>query len=162
MDQAKTGRFLASLRRQAGWTQQALGERLGVTNKTVSRWERGNTMPDVEMLGLLAEIYAVTVEELLRGERLPESAAAPKPNPIPKAPDPFTLAERTAWLKRKWRREHAALLAALTAAAAASLVLPLVFHKPGLLGLSPLVALAAYAWQHNRMMIYVEHHLYER
>lgn len=162
MDQAKTGRFLASLRRQAGWTQQALGERLGVTNKTVSRWERGNTMPDVEMLGLLAEIYAVTVEELLRGECLPESAAVPKPNPIPKAPAPFTLAERTAWLKRKWHREHAALLAALTAVAAASLVLPLVFHKPGLLGLSPLVALAAYAWQHNRMMIYVEHHLYER
>ncbi|MGN1251153.1 MAG: helix-turn-helix domain-containing protein [Candidatus Spyradocola sp.] len=162
MDQAKTGRFLASLRRQNGWTQQALGERLGVSNKTVSRWERGNTLPDVEMLGLLAELYAVTVEDLLRGERAPESAAAPKPTPAPKAPNPFSLKERTAWLKRKWRREHAALLAALAALTAASLALPLLFHKPWLLGLAPILALAAYAWQYNRMMIYVEHHLYDQ
>ena len=119
-------------------------------------------MPDVEMLGLLAELYTVSVEELLRGERLPESAPAPKPTPIPKAPDPFSLAERTAWLKRKWRREHAVLLIALAVVPAAALVLPLVCHKPSRLGLVPLVALAAYGWQHNRMMSYVEHHLYDR
>lgn len=41
MDQAKIGKFLALLRREAGLTQEALGEKLGVTNKTVSRWETG-------------------------------------------------------------------------------------------------------------------------
>ena len=50
MDQIKIGRFIAALRRQAGLTQEALGEKLGVTNKTVSRWENGNYMPDIEML----------------------------------------------------------------------------------------------------------------
>ena len=119
-------------------------------------------MPDIDMLGLLAEVYGVSVEELLRGERLPECAAAPRPNPIPPTPSPFTLAQRTAWLKRKWRREHAVLLIALAVVPAAALVLPLVCHKPSRLGLIPLVALAVYAWQHNRMMSYVEHHLYDR
>ena len=41
MDQIKIGRFVAELRKQKGWTQAQLGERLGVTNKTVSRWENG-------------------------------------------------------------------------------------------------------------------------
>lgn len=43
MDQVKTGKFIASLRRGEGLTQQALGERLGVSNKTVSRWENGES-----------------------------------------------------------------------------------------------------------------------
>lgn len=50
MDQAKVGKFIAQLRKEQGLTQEALGERLGVTNKTVSRWENGNYMPDIELL----------------------------------------------------------------------------------------------------------------
>ncbi len=44
MDQIKTGKFIAELRRKAGLTQQQLGEKLGVTNKTVSRWENGGSL----------------------------------------------------------------------------------------------------------------------
>ena len=47
MDQVKLGAFVAQLRRERGWTQEELGERLGVTNKTVSRWENGNYMPGI-------------------------------------------------------------------------------------------------------------------
>lgn len=54
MDSVKIGKYIASLRRQAGLTQEMLGEKLGVTNKTISRWENGNYMPDIEMFGLLA------------------------------------------------------------------------------------------------------------
>ena len=50
MDLIKTGKFLAQLRREAGDTQEQLGEKLGVSNKTVSRWEKGAYLPPVEML----------------------------------------------------------------------------------------------------------------
>ena len=54
MDQKKIGQFIAALRQEKGMTQTVLGERLGVTNKTVSRWENGNYMPDVSLLPQLS------------------------------------------------------------------------------------------------------------
>ena len=70
MDQVKIGAFIARLRREKDWTQEELGERLGVTNKTVSRWETGTYMPGVEMLTLLGRELDVTLNELLEGRRL--------------------------------------------------------------------------------------------
>lgn len=61
MDQIKLGKFIAELRKEKGYTQEHLGEILGVTNKTVSRWERGNYMPDVEMLSLLSKEFDVSI-----------------------------------------------------------------------------------------------------
>ena len=73
MDQIKIGAFIARLRLERGWTQEDLGERLGVTNKTISRWENGNYMPGVEMLTLLGKEFGVTLNELLEGRRLDEA-----------------------------------------------------------------------------------------
>ncbi len=70
MDQIKIGKFIAELRKEKGLTQEKLGEKLGVTNKTVSRWENGNYMPDIEMLSLLSEEFDVSINELISGERL--------------------------------------------------------------------------------------------
>ena len=70
MDQIKTGKFIAQLRKQHDLTQEGLGEKLGVTNKTVSRWENANYMPDIEMLQLLSKELNVSVNELLAGEFL--------------------------------------------------------------------------------------------
>lgn len=53
----KVGRFLKEIRKQNNMTQEQLGERIGVTNKTVSRWETGNYMPPIESLKLLSDIY---------------------------------------------------------------------------------------------------------
>lgn len=81
MDQVKIGAFIAQLRRERDWTQEELGERLGVTNKTVSRWENGNYMPSVEVLTLLGREFDVSLNELLEGRRLGEEefrAAADK------------------------------------------------------------------------------------
>lgn len=69
----KMGKFLASLRQEAGLTQEQLAEELGTTNKTVSRWECGNYMPPVEMLELLSRKYGVTINEIIAGQRLDES-----------------------------------------------------------------------------------------
>ena len=70
MDQEKTGKFIARMRREKEMTQAQLGERLGVTNKTVSRWETGKYMPDISMLSDLSRELGITVNELLSGELL--------------------------------------------------------------------------------------------
>lgn len=68
--EAKTfGSFLAALRRAHGMTQKELAERLHISDKTVSRWEREEGTPELTLIPVLAEIFGVTCDELLRGER---------------------------------------------------------------------------------------------
>lgn len=70
IDKERFGAFLAELRKEKGLTQQEVAERLFVTNKAVSKWERGLSIPDAALLLPLAELLGVTVTELLRGERM--------------------------------------------------------------------------------------------
>ena len=69
MDNQKIGAFIARLRKEKSLTQAALGEKLGVSNRTVSKWENGDGLPDVSILPQLSDALGVTVDELLRGER---------------------------------------------------------------------------------------------
>ena len=69
MEQIKTGKFIAELRKEKGMTQEELGERLGVNSRSVSRWENGHGMPDISLLLELADVLGVTVQELLEGSR---------------------------------------------------------------------------------------------
>lgn len=72
MDIVKMGKFLKELRKEKGLTQEQLGEKIGVTNKTVSRWENGNYMPPVECLEMLSDIYQISINEIVAGERVVE------------------------------------------------------------------------------------------
>lgn len=78
MDAVKTGDFLRDLRKERNLTQEELGEQLGVTNKTVSRWENGVYFPPVEYLIKLGEVFGVTVNEILAGARLDSASYQPK------------------------------------------------------------------------------------
>ena len=69
MDAIKIGEFLKVLRKSKGYTQQEVAEVLYVTQKTVSRWENGEGIPDINIIVSVAEFYEVTVDELLKGER---------------------------------------------------------------------------------------------
>lgn len=69
MDQQKTGAFICALRKEKGMTQLALAEVLNVTDKAVSKWERGQSYPDITILSALAETLGVTERELLQGQR---------------------------------------------------------------------------------------------
>lgn len=73
MDQKKFGGFLKELRKEKGITQEQLGEILGVSGRTVSRWETGFNMPDLDLLIQMADYYGVEIRELLDGERKSES-----------------------------------------------------------------------------------------
>lgn len=69
MEQIKTGKFIAELRKEKGMTQEQLGAKLGVNSRSVSRWENGHGMPDISLLLELADVLGVTVQELLEGSR---------------------------------------------------------------------------------------------
>ena len=70
MDTRTIGNFLKELRKEKGLTQEQLGEKVGASNKTVSRWENGNYLPSVECLSLLSDIYGVSINEIVAGQRL--------------------------------------------------------------------------------------------
>ena len=72
MDQKKTGLFLKELRKEKNITQEVLAEKLNVSNRTVSRWETGNNMPDISLLIELSEFYHVSISEIVDGERKSE------------------------------------------------------------------------------------------
>ena len=69
MDLQKTGRSISSLRKEHDWTQKDLAERVGVTDKAVSRWETGRGSPDESYLTALADVLEVSISELVLGER---------------------------------------------------------------------------------------------
>lgn len=70
MNLEKTGKFISELRKKKGFTQVELGELVGVTGKAVSKWENGQSLPDVSILNSLSEILGVTTTELLNGDYL--------------------------------------------------------------------------------------------
>ncbi len=72
MNQPKIGTFLKELRNEKNLTQEQLGEFLGVSRRTVSRWETGSNMPDLDILIEMADYYDVDLRELLDGERKSE------------------------------------------------------------------------------------------
>ena len=73
MDQIKVGAFLKDLRKEKGITQEQLAEELGVSGRTISRWETGKNMPDISLLVEIAEFFDVSIPEIIKGERKSEN-----------------------------------------------------------------------------------------
>lgn len=73
MDQKKVGGFLKELRKQKGLTQEQLAEQFCVSSRTVSRWENGNNMPDLDILIEISDYYEVDLREIFNGERKSEN-----------------------------------------------------------------------------------------
>ena len=76
MDQEKIGKFIAECRKEKKLTQEQLAEKLGVSNRSISRWENGKTMPDISLFEPLCEELNISINELLKGQRLNDK----KPN----------------------------------------------------------------------------------
>ena len=69
MDKEKTGQLITELRKEKGLTQKQLADALNVTDKAVSKWERGLSFPDISMLEPISELLGVSIMEILAGER---------------------------------------------------------------------------------------------
>lgn len=72
IDNAKFGAFLSQLRKEKGFTQKELAQKLFISDKAVSKWERGLSMPDISLLAPLAGLLGVTITELLSGQYIAE------------------------------------------------------------------------------------------
>lgn len=158
MDPVQVGKLIARLRRERGLTQEALGAKLGVSNKTISRWEHGSYMPDIEMLQLLGKEFYISVDELLAGERAEEgqTPAAARPRREGKKSERFSTAEKAVFWKRKWIREHWAVFPVLILPILLILIAGWLKGWAAFVGLAVILALAAYGIIRNRMMAYVE------
>lgn len=163
MDMVKIGQFLSELRKEQKLTQAQLGEKLGVTNKTVSRWETGTYMPPVEMLQLLSKLYGVSLNELLSGKRLSDTAykehAEENIKSVLKENSAFTLKEKIVFFKRKWKKNHLPAFMLSAFVFAAVMVCGIVLDNV-LKFAAPVLAFLWYILQYNRMMVYVENHAY--
>lgn len=164
MDQIKIGKFIATLRKEKDLTQEQLGEKLGVTNKTISRWENGNYMPDIEMLSLLSKEFDVSINELISGERLlldDFKKAADKNLVTALNNSTFTLKEKIAFFKKKWLREHIATIILCIVVWIGIMSWIALNNSYALLGaIGSILALLFYVVLYNRMMAYVENHAY--
>lgn len=164
MNMKKIGQFLAELRKEKEWTQEQLGERLGVTNKTVSRWENGNYLPPVEMLQLLSEFYDLTINEILSAQRLSPDQYQQKAEENLKgivSTSRFSLEERIDFFKRKWKKDHffTGLWIRLLIGC---LLFQGIYTKNLLWTIGYVVAnVAYYMIEQNQMMTYVESRAYD-
>ena len=114
IDREAFGAFLAGLRKEKGLTQKELAQQLYVSDKAVSKWERGLSLPDISLLTPLAEILGVTVTELLRGKRLEEQTL-----PVEQVEELVTGSLELSGAQRKQKRQNRkgrGLLLALSAA----------------------------------------------
>jgi len=81
MEKKTMGSFIAALRKTSGMTQQEMADKLYISNKAVSRWERDECSPDLSLIPAIAEMFGVSYDELLKGERITGSADTEKPSP---------------------------------------------------------------------------------
>lgn len=165
MDQVKIGKFIAELRKKNGLTQEQLGERIGVTNKTISRWETGSYMPSIDMLEVLAETFSVSINGLIAGKILDDKSFCRKAdeNVMKLArSEVFSNKEKSDYWKKKWRKEHIAeFVISAVIALAFLIVAPMIFEEPMISAFTPVVVLIEYVVLNNRMMGYVEKHVYD-
>lgn len=80
MDQIKIGKLIAKQRKEKGLTQQELGDKVGVGYRAVSKWETGQTMPDISIINELSKTLGITTDELLNGELNKPKPSTSKPN----------------------------------------------------------------------------------
>ena len=99
MNTKKTGSFLRELRREGSLTQEQLAERLNVSARTISRWETGSNLLDLDVLMALADLYQVDIRELIDGERNSENMDTETKDTLKKVAD-YTE-QNTARLKKK-------------------------------------------------------------
>ena len=100
IDQIKIGGFLRELRKEKELTQEQLAEKFGVSSRSVSRWENGNTMPDLSILVELADFYEVDIKEIIDGERKSETMNKEEKETLQKVAD-YAETEKKLVVKRK-------------------------------------------------------------
>lgn len=164
MDMVKMGSFLAELRKENNLTQAELGEKLGVTNKTISRWETGNYMPPVEMLEELSNMYGMSINELLSGKKLSMEEYKEMAETNIKATlkaSAFSLKEKQEFYKKKWLKDHIAIMVFIGICIIGVFAAGIVARNSLVGCVAVLMLVLAHCWRNNTMMTYVEKYAFD-
>lgn len=162
MDTVKIGNFLATLRKEHNMIQEQLGEKIGVTNKTISRWENGNYLPPVDKLQDLSLLYNISINEILSAEKLDEYSyrkAAEINLKETLSFSAFSVKERVSFYKKRWKRAHVFINTLEIILIVFTIILGIIFDN-GLQLIAIIVAFVWYTFKNNQMMTYVENHVY--
>ena len=164
MDLVQIGKFIAELRKEQKLTQEQLGEKIGVTNKTVSRWENGNYLPPADVLFAMSQLFDVSVNELLSGKKLLaeeyKEAAETNLTQTLKASS-FSLKERIDFYKAKWLKEHSSIMVFIGICIMGVALVGVVCKQGWIISIAILLLLVAHGWRNNTMMAYVERNAYD-
>jgi len=164
MDLVQIGTFIAELRKEQKLTQEQLGEKIGVTNKTVSRWENGNYLPPADALLAMGQLFGVSVNEILSGKRLSaeeyKEAAEENITQTLKVSS-FSLKEKTEFYKKKWLKEHIAVMVFAGLCIVGIMAAGIVVRQGWLIVLTGVLLPVAHGLRNNAMMSYVEGHVYD-
>ena len=164
MDATRIGKYLAELRNEHGFTQEELGEKIGVTNKTISRWENGHYMPPIDIFETLSKLYGVSINEILCGKTLnPEEYQEAAEANIKEAlsNSVFSAKEKLDFFKKKWKKEHFFSLTIEMLLIVAAIILGFVYDS----GLQFIATIAGMIWsvaKYNQMMTYAEGKVFKK
>lgn len=164
MDLVQIGKFIASLRKEQGFTQEQFGEIMGVTNKTVSRWETGTYLPPAEALLTMSEVFDISINEILSGRRLSKEeyqAAAEENLRQTVRASSFSLKEKMAFYKKKWLKEHTAVMCCWGAGILGIWIAGMILKHYILISMAMLLLVLGHGWRNNTMMAYVERHAFD-
>lgn len=162
MNQEKIGKLIAECRREKKLTQVELAKLLGVTDKSVSKWENGKCLPDVSLYKELCSILGITLNEFFAGEKIPdenykkradENLFSALENSV------FTIKDKVDYFKRKWERDHLMELI-FTMLLIVFFIIFGFIKDNGLQYLSMAVGFIYGLWENNRKMAYIESHVY--
>lgn len=162
MDTVKIGKLIAKCRKEKNLTQRELSEKMGVSDKSVSKWENGKCLPDVSLYMELCEILGITINEFFLGEKIQDNDFKERADQnLLKALENsnFTLEEKIRYYRKKWQRDH---VFDLTVEMIILLILLFIFFDNKEIFI--IVLIGSFFWskiKYNQMMKYIEDHAYK-
>lgn len=163
MNQEKIGKLITTLRKEKKLTQKELANILGVSDKSVSKWERGVCLPDVSLFKPLCEVLGITLNEFFAGEKIEEQNYKEKADEnLLQALEnsTFTLKEKKKYFKEKWQKEHFFALTLVMLVIAFFIIYGWIKNDRNITILFIIMGFVSGIVENNRMMAYVEKNAY--
>lgn len=163
MNQEKIGKLITTLRKEKKLTQKELANILGVSDKSVSKWERGVCLPDVSLFKPLCEVLNITLNEFFAGEKIEEQNYKEKADEnLLQALEnsTFTLKEKQKYFKEKWQKEHFFALTLVMLVIAFFIIYGWIKNDRNIIILFIIIGFVSGIVENNRMMAYVEKNVY--
>lgn len=166
MDQEKIGKFIQECRKENNFTQEQLAEKLGVSGKSVSRWENGKTMPDYSTLAELCKNLNISINELFSCQKLPNERfkeEADKNLLTALENSTLNLKDKISYYKKEWLKKHFInIVLGISIWVAAMLILKFNGGEHLIGYFAGLLAVLIYSLLQNNMNAYVEKNIYNK